>query len=73
MNMEINQAAPEPLLRLPEADRARLGEALQELLAHGSILGIDTENAELVRVGPPEFRLAQGSRGPGGALCADGA
>jgi hypothetical protein len=34
--------APEPLLRLPEADRARLAEALQELLAHGSILGLES-------------------------------
>jgi hypothetical protein len=33
---------PEPLLRLPEADRARLAEALQELLAHGSILGLES-------------------------------
>ena len=33
---------PEPLLRLPEQDRARLGEALQELLAHGSILGLES-------------------------------
>ena len=35
-------SAPEPLLRLPEADRARLAEALQELLAHGSILGLES-------------------------------
>lgn len=34
--------AVEPLLRLPEADRARLAEALQELLAHGSILGLES-------------------------------
>jgi hypothetical protein len=34
--------APEPLLRLPVADRARLAEALQELLAHGSILGLES-------------------------------
>ena len=33
---------PEPLLRLAEADRARLAEALQELLAHGSILGLES-------------------------------
>ncbi len=33
---------PEPLLRLAEPDRARLGEALQELLAHGSILGLES-------------------------------
>lgn len=35
-------AAPEPLLRLPEQDRARLAEALQELLAHGSLLGLES-------------------------------
>ena len=34
--------APEPLLRLPEQDRSRLAEALQELLAHGSILGLES-------------------------------
>jgi hypothetical protein len=34
--------APESLLRLPEADRARLAEALQELLSHGSILGLES-------------------------------
>ena len=33
--------APEPLLRLPDQDRTRLSEALQELLAHGSILGLE--------------------------------
>lgn len=32
----------EPLIRLPDQDRARLGEALQELLSHGSILGQET-------------------------------
>lgn len=35
------------LLRLPDADRARLGEAVQELLAHGSILGLEPGSAEL--------------------------
>lgn len=34
------------LLRLPDADRARLGEAVQELLAHGSILGLEPGSAE---------------------------
>jgi hypothetical protein len=34
--------APESLLRLPETDRARLAEALQELLSHGSILGLES-------------------------------
>jgi hypothetical protein len=33
---------PEPLLRLAEGDRGRLAEALQELLAHGSLLGLET-------------------------------
>jgi hypothetical protein len=47
MNMEINNPTPEPLLRLSDPDRARLGEALQALLAHGSILGLDSEDAEL--------------------------
>jgi hypothetical protein len=34
--------AAEPLIRLPEQDRTRLAEALQELLAHGSILGLES-------------------------------
>jgi hypothetical protein len=39
----LNESTPpEPLLRLPEPDRARLAEALQELLAHGSILGLES-------------------------------
>ena len=40
MNPDLNQPAPPGLLRLAEADRARLGAALQELLARGSILGL---------------------------------
>jgi hypothetical protein len=40
-------AAPEALLRLPESDRARLGEALRELLAHGSILGLEAGQSAL--------------------------
>ena len=43
---EIQQDAP-MLLRLSEEDRARLGEALQELLAHGSILGLDAGRSAL--------------------------
>lgn len=39
--------APPTLLRLSDEDRARLGEAVQELLAHGSILGLDTGRAAL--------------------------
>jgi hypothetical protein len=38
---------PETLLRLPEADRAQLGDALQELLAHGSILGLEAGQSAL--------------------------
>ena len=38
---DLNAPAPEPLLRLGDGDRARLAEALQELLAHGSILGLE--------------------------------
>jgi hypothetical protein len=38
---EPEAAGPEGLLRLPEGDRARLAEALQELLARGSILGLE--------------------------------
>lgn len=43
---EIAQDAP-TLLRLSEEDRLRLGEALQELLAHGSILGLDAGRSAL--------------------------
>lgn len=35
------------LLRLSDEDRARLGEAVQELLAHGSILGLDAGRSAL--------------------------
>jgi hypothetical protein len=38
---------PETLLRLPEADRAQLGDALQELLTHGSILGLEAGQSAL--------------------------
>lgn len=34
-------AAPAGLIALPEGEKLRLAEALQELLAHGSILGLD--------------------------------
>jgi hypothetical protein len=47
MNPETNSTAPATLLRLSDADRVRLGEALQELLAHGSILGLEPGKAEL--------------------------
>ena len=41
MNLELNPPAPAKLLPVTDADRVRLGEALQALLAHGSILGLD--------------------------------
>lgn len=40
-------SAPEFLLRLPDQDRARLAEALQELLAHGSLLGLESGQSAL--------------------------
>lgn len=39
--------SPASLLSLNATDRARLSEALQELLAHGSILGLDPGQGEL--------------------------
>jgi hypothetical protein len=47
MNMEINKPAPAALLQLSDVDRARLGSALQALLAHGSILGLDSGDGDL--------------------------
>ena len=46
MNIDINTPTPAPLLRLTDADRARLGEALQALLAHGSILGLESGDGD---------------------------
>ncbi|MEX1116203.1 MAG: DUF4194 domain-containing protein [Akkermansiaceae bacterium] len=43
---EIPTEAP-TLLALSDEDRARLGEALQELMAHGSILGLDVGRSAL--------------------------
>jgi hypothetical protein len=43
---EIPQDAP-TLLRLSDEERSRLGEAIQELLAHGSILGLDAGRSSL--------------------------
>jgi hypothetical protein len=43
----IEPTAPEPLLRISEQERARLAEAVQELLAHGSILGMETSQLPL--------------------------
>ena len=47
MNIDINTPTPALLLRLTDADRVRLGEALQALLAHGSILGIESGDGDL--------------------------
>ncbi len=47
MNTDINTPTPDPLLRLADADRVRLGEALQALLAHGSILGLEAGDGDL--------------------------
>jgi hypothetical protein len=47
MNLELNPPGPAKLLPVTEADRVRLGEALQALLAHGSILGLDAGSGEL--------------------------
>lgn len=46
---EIFETPPDAptLLRLSDEDRARLGEALQELMAHGSILGLDAGRSAL--------------------------
>ena len=41
MTPDPTTSSPASLLPLNETDRVRLGEALQELLAHGSILGLD--------------------------------
>jgi Domain of unknown function (DUF4194) len=46
MNLDLNPP-PAPLLRLPDPDRAHLAEALQALLAHGSILGLNSGDTEL--------------------------
>lgn len=47
MNIEINKPAATRLLNLTDGDRARLAEALQALLAHGSILGLESGDAHL--------------------------
>lgn len=43
----IAPAEPVSLLRLNDADRERLGEAMQVLLSRGSILGLESGQAEL--------------------------
>ena len=47
MNLELHPPAPAKLLPVTEDDRVRLGEALQSLLAHGSILGLEPGSGEL--------------------------
>ena len=47
MNPDSTLNSSESILRVSDGDRARLGEALQELLAHGSILGLEPGRAEL--------------------------
>jgi hypothetical protein len=47
MNIDINTPTHSPLLRLTDPDRVRLGEALQALLAHGSILGLESGDGDL--------------------------
>ena len=46
--IETHEAAgPTSLIALPEHDKTRLAEALQELLSHGSILGLETGRSAL--------------------------
>lgn len=47
MNPDVNHSSPAALLRLTDVDRTRLGEALQKLLAHGSILGLEPAEGEV--------------------------
>ena len=48
MNLDLNAPSPVPLLAsLPDADRTYLGEALRELLTHGSILGLEPGSGEI--------------------------
>jgi hypothetical protein len=47
MNPDSTLNSSQGIFRLSEADRARLGETLQELLAHGSILGLEPGRAEI--------------------------
>jgi len=47
MNLELNPPVPAKLLPVTDTDRIRLSEALQALLAHGSILGLDPGSGEL--------------------------
>ena len=47
MTPDINSTPNASLLPLNDGDRSRLGEALRELLAHGSILGLEPGKADL--------------------------
>jgi hypothetical protein len=48
MNTETNDIAARPLLwQIPDDDRLSMGEALQLLLAHGSIIGMDRGKGDL--------------------------
>ncbi len=62
MNIDINTPTPAPLLRLTDVDRARLGEALQALLAHGSILGLESGEGDLYAWSRQKRRHLQASQ-----------
>ena len=47
MNSNLNTPASPLLLNISDVDRARLGEALQALLSHGSILGLEPGAGDL--------------------------
>ena len=47
LNLEPETPAPQGLVTLPESERARLGEALQQLLATGSITGLEHTKSAL--------------------------
>jgi Domain of unknown function (DUF4194) len=47
MSIDLNTSTPATLFHIANPDRARLGEALQALLAHGSILGLDSGDGDL--------------------------
>ena len=47
MNPDLSPSSPAALLSLTDVDRTRLGEALQKLLAHGSILGLEPAEGEV--------------------------
>ncbi|MGN6552310.1 MAG: DUF4194 domain-containing protein [Verrucomicrobiota bacterium] len=47
MNTDVNAPSPPPLLQLADPDRNRLAEALQALLSHGSIFGLEPGDGEL--------------------------